>query len=117
MIPILVIVLWLQHTATDRLIKKTGIVPHPSIVETIGVATGVRVVGNDPTWMFKVEASREEVMNFYRKEGNRHGWSLVSDNIMIILERDDQSMSISHYKDWKTSKIIYILNHKTPENK
>ena len=109
MIPFLLIVLWLQSTATDRLTKKTGVVPHPSIVESVGIATGI---GNNPTWIFKVKASPEEIMTFYGHENNRPGWNPVSDNRvikMLVFKRDKQRISISIYEDRISCKVIYKL--------
>lgn len=120
MIPFLIIILWLQSTATDRLTKKAGIIPHPSIVESVGIAIGI---GNNPTWVFKVKASPEEIMAFYRNENNRPGWILVSDNKivkMLVLKGDKKGMSISTFEDRTSRKVIYTLtknsNQRNEEN-
>ncbi len=91
LIPFLLIVLWLQWVAKDRLVE-TGIIPHPSITETVGITVGV---GAHPIWMFDVEASASDVADFYRATANRPGWDLTTDTpILLILRRGSETMVI-----------------------
>lgn len=106
MIPFLVIVLWLQSGAKDRL-AATGFVPHPSIKESVGITTGI---GNSPTWTFKTEESNKTIVDFYRLEKNRQGWKLTNDSpLIMIFEKDGKKMVIGVHKGWTSNTIIYKL--------
>jgi hypothetical protein len=106
MIPILIIVLWLQSGAQDRL-AGTRFIPHPSIEETVGIAAGV---GKNPKWAFKTEASEDSIFNFYRDKENRKGWELINDDsIMMIFQEGKKKMVIGVSKGWSPNTLIYSL--------
>lgn len=109
MAPLLAVVLWLQFGAKDRL-SKAGIVPHPAIEETVGVAMGL---GDNPTWVFALDASADPIIDFYHVEGNRPGWELVSKgHELLVLRRDRKKMIIGTYKGWRSHTITYQLTEK-----
>lgn len=106
MIPFLAGVLWLQSGAENRL-ARVGIVPHPSIEETVGVAMGV---GDNPIWMSTVDAPAESIADFYRTEANRQGWNLTNDSpTMLILNRGEKKMVIGVHEGWDSRTVTYTL--------
>jgi hypothetical protein len=115
MIPCLIIALWLQSGAKERL-ARTGFVPHPSIKESVGIATGI---GKNPTWTFKTEESDKSIADFYRLEKNRKGWKLANNrSLMMIFEKDKKKMVIGVHKGWTSNTLIYMLTEETsPTNR
>ena len=106
LIPLCLIALWNQSKATDRL-AKIGVVAHPSIKNSVGIATGI---GTDPIWVFEVTASPEEIITFYRNELNTHGWTLIEDNpSMLIFKRGTQKLVISANESWTSQIVSYTL--------
>ncbi len=106
LIPLLAGVLWLQAGATARL-AETGIAPHPTIKEAVGVTMGV---GEDPTWVFEVEAPPEAIATFYRTADNRPGWDLISgDPSIMILKRGNETMVIGAHQSWTSRTLTYML--------
>lgn len=111
MIPFLIIVLWLQSGAKDRL-ARIGFVPHPSIEESVGISVGI---GKRPIWVFETHASEKSIADFYSVEKNREGWSLTNNNpVMMIFKKDKMTMVIGVAKEWTSSSIIYKLSEDTP---
>ncbi|MBN2577335.1 MAG: hypothetical protein JXP73_22420 [Deltaproteobacteria bacterium] len=110
-IPLFVVVLARQHLATDRL-AETGIVPHPSIEESVGVATG----SDNPDasfWAFRVGAPPEEIMDFYRAQRNRRGWIVVGDGKDgLVLEKGERRMSIAVHEDQRAKKLFFHMTRK-----
>ncbi|MFQ5917747.1 MAG: hypothetical protein ACE5I0_08065, partial [Candidatus Binatia bacterium] len=95
-----------QSGAENRL-ARVGIVPHPSIEETVGVAMGV---GDNPIWMFTVDAPAESIADFYRTEANRQGWNLTNDSpTMLILNRGEKKMVIGVHEGWDSRTVTYTL--------
>jgi hypothetical protein len=106
LIPFLLIVLWLQWGAKDRL-AETGILPHPSITEALGIAVGV---GANPIWLFEVEASASAVADFYRATTNRPGWNLTTDtHILLILRRGSEKMVVGISEKQGSSTLSFQL--------
>lgn len=109
LIPLFVLVLWLQNGAKTRL-EQAGIVPHPSIRETIGIGFGI---GNNPAWVFKIDSKKESVMSFYLEERNRPGWILLNHkNSFLVFEKDGKELIIGFYEGWTSSSISYNLMQK-----
>ncbi len=75
-VPVLLLVLWNQSEAEQRL-RDIGFRPHPDFDSSVGLATGG---GDNPTWVFASGAGRESILYFYRRPENHAGWSLVADN-------------------------------------
>ena len=89
--PVLVIVLWLQSDSGQKL-SDTGFTPHPALVSSMGVATGV---GDNPIWAFSIDGDRAAIMQFYRDPANHPGWQQVSDSEnILIFESNDRRMSL-----------------------
>ena len=110
-IPLLIIVLWLQSGAKGRL-ARTGFVPHPSVEESVGISVGI---GKRPTWVFKFHASEKSIADFYRLEENREGWNLTNNNpLMMILKKDKTTMVIGVNKGLRSNTIIYMLTKEAP---
>ena len=104
LIPILLLVLWRQFGAEERL-AEYDITPHPAINHALGIATGS---GGRPLWMFSVEAAPESVVAFYRDESHRPGWEIVSDgNIFLLLGRGNERMMIGGYEGWSSKSVTY----------
>ncbi len=96
LIPVLLIALWYQAGAQDRLVQ-IGFTPYPGFVASSGVATGL---GERPVWVFSVDGGAEPVLEFYRRPDNRKGWVLVSDGRSLLLfEREGKSVAVSAVAD------------------
>ncbi|MDH3903453.1 MAG: hypothetical protein OEU84_11105 [Xanthomonadales bacterium] len=106
LIPILVYVLVDQSGAIGRL-EGTGIRAHPGIKESVGIANGK---GDNPTWVFEVQASGAEINEFYRAAENIGDWSFQSDDgIYLRLRRNDRVMKIAFRDGHSSDTIIYII--------
>lgn len=79
--PIIVIVLWSQSGAQQRL-HDLGFVPHPKFVSSMGIATGV---GESPTWVFDTDATEAEIVAFYKREEHRPGWQLTGQGPSVLV--------------------------------
>ena len=109
LIPMCLIALWNQTKAIDRL-EKIDIVPHPSIKNSVGIATGR---GTNPVWLFEVTASPEEIIAFYRKDSSISDWTLIEDNpSMLIFKRGTQKLVISTNGSWTSRTVTYMLTDK-----
>lgn len=92
LVPVLVIALWFQDGAEDRL-AELGLTPYPGFVSSSGVATGA---GESPVWVFSVEGDPEQVLAFYRRAENRAGWSLHSESgSLLLLEKEGRLLSVA----------------------
>ena len=86
---------------------ETGIILHPAIEGTFGVAMGV---GDNPTWIFSTDVSTESIACLHGKESNWIGWELIGENPEpIILRRDKERMAIAHHLPWSNRTVKYIL--------
>ena len=101
MIPILIIVLWVQTSAQDRL-SETGFIPHPAIEETVGVTAGF---GKNAKWVFKTDATKDSIFNFYRDEDNSLGWELINEKSDVLI-----------FRKGKRKKIVIGLNQGKSSN-
>ena len=111
LIPILIIALWSQSHSEERL-SNIGVTPHPSIVESIGSDTEVV---NGKIWSFKVDATADEVMKFYRNSNNYSDWLMVSDtDQLLILERGNDHLTVGAIAGKGNS--ILIINFRRNEN-
>ena len=109
MIPFLVYALWTQAGEKDRL-QETDIVPHPDILHVVGLTVSLT---ETPTWVFAVDSSLESATEFYSDENNRPGWAISSDDPEILmLKRNDETMTISVTNTRGDANIIYMLNSK-----
>lgn len=103
LIPFLVIVLFQQAGDIENL-AQTGFVPHPAITESVGL-TG------ESTWVFEIDASENEVREFYRNAANTGNWQLTTDaGVMMIFSRDRQQMTIGYREGRDKNTVIYMLS-------
>lgn len=103
---VILILLWQQHTAIDRL-SRIGITPPPSIIESVGTGTGL---GDQPLWIFRIDATSEDISAFYRDEKNRKGWTIADDMpVMMILKKKDRKLTIHFPLEEINPTIIYRL--------
>jgi hypothetical protein len=106
LMPTIVYVLVTQSGAIKRL-ENAGIQPFPGIKESVGIANGR---GDNPTWIFEVQASSNEIREFYSSTENAGDWSFQSDDgIYLRFRRDDQVMKIAFQDDWSSDTIIYTI--------
>lgn len=106
LIPFLVVVLWLQSDAPNKL-KKTGFTPHPSIQESVGIAVGI---GKNPNWVFKTPQDKTLIFNFYRDKRNRRGWEIVNDSsFMLNFKQEKKKMTILFSEGRLTNTLIFSL--------
>jgi hypothetical protein len=106
LMPILVYVLVEQSGAIKRL-ESTGIQPYPGIKESVGIANGK---GDNPTWMFEVQASSAEINEFYRATENTGDWSFQGDDgIFLRFRRNDQVMKIAFRDGYSSDTLIYMI--------
>lgn len=89
--PVLVAVLWFQSEAESRL-ERMGFNPYPGFVSSNGIATGS---GEAPIWVFSIEGDGGSVLQFYKKNENHVGWSLVSESETgLMFERGGEVLSV-----------------------
>ena len=89
--PVLVMILWYQSGAESRL-ERMGFSPYPGFVSSSGIATGS---GEAPIWVFSIEGNEGSVLQFYRKNENHVGWTLVSESEMgLTFERGSEILSV-----------------------
>ncbi|PHS32974.1 MAG: hypothetical protein COA95_01245 [Methylophaga sp.] len=90
-IPILLIVLYGQFGAENRLIK-IGFKPHPSFSGSVGVATGT---GKNPIWVFSTTAETSSILQFYKDPSNHDSWSIKTENTNgLVFEKGSKNISI-----------------------
>ena len=108
-IPFLIYALWSQTGEKDRL-QETSIIPNPEIHSALGLTTSLK---ETPTWTFSVDPTLETVSEFYLDENNRPGWEILNnDSDQLVLQRDNETMSIFLYKQRSDASIIYMLRNK-----
>ncbi len=73
-IPVLIAALWIQSQSVSRL-EKLGLTVFDGLGSTVGIAAGI---GENPIWVFELDASEADALNFYRDPGNHQSWSLRS---------------------------------------
>lgn len=89
--PVLVMVLWYQSGAESRL-ERMGFTPYPGFVSSSGIAAGQ---GKAPVWVFSIEGHEGAVLQFYKRDENHVGWSLVSESEMgLMFARGDERLSV-----------------------
>jgi hypothetical protein len=101
MIPSLIIVLWVQSSAQDRL-AETGFNPHPAIEETVGITAGF---GKNAKWVFKTDAAKDSIFNFYRDEDNSLDWVLINEKSDVLI-----------FRRGKRRKMVIGLNQERSSN-
>ena len=106
LIPLLVYVLYTQAIAISRL-DAYGVKAHPAIKESIGIGNGA---GNDPTWLFKLESTEEDALQFYGKASNTEAWKLVDANdLFLTFKQGEKNMTIAaHGSPGKKTLTIMI---------
>ena len=108
LMPILIYVLVMQSGAIERL-ENVGIRPYPGIKESVGIANGK---GNNPTWIFKVQASSAKINEFYRSKENTGDWSFHGDDGSFLrFWRNDQVMKIAFRDGYSSDTLIYIIEN------
>ena len=106
LIPILIYVLVTQVGAIERL-ENTGIRPFPGIKESVGIANGK---GDNPTWVFEVQASSDEIREFYRSAENTGDWSFQGDDgINMRFSNNDRLLKIAYRDSGSSETLIYII--------
>lgn len=89
--PILLMALWSQKGAEDRLLE-IGFKPHPSFDSSIGIAAGV---GENPTWIFSTTAAEGVLIDYYKDRENRGTWRVSSENEGgLLFEKGRQRMTL-----------------------
>jgi len=101
MIPVLIIVLWVQSSAQDRL-AVAGFTPHPAIEETVGLTAGF---GKEAKWVFKTDAAKDTIFNFYRDEDNSLDWELINEKPDVLI-----------FRKGKRKKMVIGLNQGSSSN-
>ena len=105
--PILVYVLYQQSGSIDRL-ESTGFVAHPGIVESVGIANGV---GENPTWLFRINSDGTDILEYYRSPDSRPGWEMSGGNEMVLMfKRERQRMAVAVRKGWSDSSLMFRLS-------
>jgi hypothetical protein len=106
LIPILIYVLVTQAGAIERL-ENSGIRPFPGIKESVGIANGK---GDNPTWVFEVQASSDEIREFYRSAENTGDWSFQGDDgINMRFSNNDRLLKIAYRDSGSSETLIYII--------
>ena len=104
--PVLVMNLWNQSEAESRL-ERLGFNPYPGFVSSSGIATGS---GKAPIWVFSIEGYEGSVLQFYKKDENHVGWSLMSESDMsLIFERGSEKLSVFVGSD----NVVFTLKPST----
>ncbi len=105
-IPVLVVVLWQQEGALERLSER-GITPHPAIDGSVGVTAGQ---GAQPVWVFETLSDSRVDLSFYADESNRKGWAIRQMNeMMVIMSKDEMIMTIMTTNSSRDNHISYTL--------
>jgi hypothetical protein len=105
--PLLSYVLYSQSGAKKRL-EVIGLRPHPAIVESIGLGNGT---GDNPVWVFKIDAEKNQVMDFYKTRDNIDGWIMTLEHDFIMMfERGSQRMMIAYREGWNSKTLAFNLN-------
>lgn len=104
LVPVLLIALWYQSGAENRL-KEIGFTPYPGFISSSGVAAGQ---GKNPIWVFSVEGDLAAVLEFYRRPENHNGWTLVSENEGLLLFRHEKRL-VSISANMKS--VAFLLSH------
>jgi energy-coupling factor transporter transmembrane protein EcfT len=105
--PFLTWVLYQQSGSVDRL-EHTGFTAHPATVEAVGLANGA---GENPTWLFKVDATPDEVLDFYNAPESHPGWALVAKTPKLLMFRKgEKKMDIFASDDWRNTSVMYKLS-------
>lgn len=103
LIPFLVVVLFQQEGDIEKL-AQTGFKPHPAITESVGLT-------NESTWVFEIDASKNEVREFYRNPENTGDWKITTDTgVMMIFSRNSQKMTIGFREARGANTLSYILS-------
>ena len=104
--PFLTYVLYQQHGSVEKL-EQTGFTAHPATVEAVGLANGA---GENPTWLFKIDATPDEVLDFYNVPESHPGWALVAKTPKLLMFRKgEKKMDIFASKGWGDTSVMYKL--------
>lgn len=110
LMPFTAYVLWGQATAVERL-EAEGVVPHPSIINSVGISSGTITKG---TWMFSADATPAEVMEFYKNENNRPGWVTDTQSpVMIMFRKDGRELVIAADREWSEDPTMIMYKFDT----
>lgn len=108
LIPVLVLVLWAQAGA-KRDLAAIGIRPHPSLSQSLGVATGAPITG-ERVWVFRSRESAEAILRLYRDPQSRTDWQLDADSeAMLVLRRGSQRLTIAAGPTHGETVVSYSL--------
>ena len=106
LMPTIVYVLVTQSGAIKRL-ENAGIQPFPGIKESVGIANGR---GDNPTWIFEVQASSNEIREFYRSAENTGDWSFQGDDgSNMRFRKNDRLLKIAYRDSGSPDTLIYII--------
>jgi hypothetical protein len=104
--PFLTWVLYQQHGSVDRL-EQTGFTAHPATEEAVGLANGT---SENPTWLFKVDATPDDVLAFYNAPESHPGWVLVANTPKLLMFRKgEKKMDIFASKGWGDTSVMFKL--------
>lgn len=106
LIPFLIVVLIQQQGDIEKL-AQTGFMPHPAITKSVGL-TG------ESTWVFEIDASENEVRDFYKNPENTGDWKLTIDTgVMMIFSLDSQKMTIGYREGRGANTLSYMLSEES----
>ena len=101
-VPALVLTLWLQNRSTSQL-EALGLGVFHGLENSVGVATGT---GEQPTWVYTLNATEADLLNFYRDPGNHVGWAVTASSDDRVELRRKSSILQIHASD---GQAVFLL--------
>lgn len=111
LIPLALVV---RHQARAKSeLTRIGIIPHPSLTEAVGIATG-RSLRDERRWLFHSQQRPANVLGFYRDSITRPEWRLTLESpVMLILQRGSQRLTIAANTSATETVVMYSLRDTT----
>ena len=107
-IPFMVVCLYLQDTAPERL-RAMGITPHPALGASVGLGVGT---GRWPTFVFQTTASPDAVLAYYQTEDTHDGWVIDrTDGSFLSLRREAERLTIATGETLDGRHVIYMFDN------
>lgn len=108
-LPLLVMTLWYQAGAAQRL-HQLGFTPYPGLISSSGTATGT---GESPLWVFSFKGNSDALLQFYKDKNNHKGWTLVSETATgLSFKRGGKMLSVFVSED----NVVFTVKPKKPNN-
>ena len=109
LIPLVLLVLYSQATAIDRL-KAIGVKPHPAIRHAVGMANGR---GENPIWVLSLNDEAVQILDFYRIALADTQWRLSEDNDLYLrYHRLGQILTIANRQQSGGDRLIISVTTK-----